>query len=352
MKREPNFWECIESLPTQAAVLADWERALGKEFALARGYLEATTERSMDHPCTHQSSCGCVHRVIPPGKRTGLVAVCECGCPPIKLQDKDLVVYELGEFTLGEAVRRAFGFERISRRWNPLEKRGDPKVIGSVGTQRHSVYLCCDVREDSLPELIDEQFLLGAEPSLLVTMTATYHTAILKAKLRRLGWGLLALSETIELGHGGRLRCTVDIESVVSAIGKVNDVMPSLLPERAVAGDALRPTEQIIVGSRLKYLPGFNDVWLDGEPYDLRKWGKARACLQLLIENQAFAADSAMHLVDEIDPYVREQNNLDPAPHSSIKIQYYFKDGGPLRDLCKAIVKAVPGERRYFLKVD
>ena len=113
-----------------------------------------------------------------------------------------------------------------------------------------------------------------------------------------------------------------------------------------------RDVDQRQTRGRLKWLPGFDTVWLDDEPHDLRNWDKARACLQMLVEWRAFSKDSALHLVDEIDPYVREQSGLPPAPHSVVKIQDYFKDGGPLRDLCKEIVKPVAGEGRYFLKVD
>ncbi len=113
-----------------------------------------------------------------------------------------------------------------------------------------------------------------------------------------------------------------------------------------------RSSDERITLGRLKYLPDLNDVWLGDEaPYDLRNWKKARSCLKFLIERKAFDSASAVHLDDDIDPYVRSENGLLPAPNSDVKIHHYFNDKGRLRELCRQIVQSA-GARRYFLKKD
>jgi hypothetical protein len=108
---------------------------------------------------------------------------------------------------------------------------------------------------------------------------------------------------------------------------------------------------QLLTRGRLKWLPGCDTVWLDDKPHDLRKWKRARACLQYLVAKEAFAEDSARHLVDEVDVYVHGQMGTKPSLRPTVKVQDYFKDGGELREFCKEIVRPA-GEGRYFLKVD
>ncbi|MCX6915843.1 MAG: hypothetical protein NT167_22820 [Verrucomicrobia bacterium] len=109
--------------------------------------------------------------------------------------------------------------------------------------------------------------------------------------------------------------------------------------------------EKIFVRGKLGYRPGFDDVWVEDTPYDLRERIKARLCLQYLVEMKAFDASSARSLVDEIDPYVREKGNF---PRSAtIKIDDYFNDrAGRLQVLRRELIASVRGDGRYFLKVD
>ena len=68
---------------------------------------------------------------------------------------------------------------------------------------------------------------------------------------------------------------------------------------------------------RFQYRPGFEDVWLGGEHYDLRKRRKARLCLEYLVANMAFDVASARHFENEIDPYVRKKGRLGARENSA-----------------------------------
>ena len=118
-----------------------------------------------------------------------------------------------------------------------------------------------------------------------------------------------------------------------------------------VNGSAVAAEDKMVSLGRVKYLPGFNHILVDDEPYDLRERHQARLCLQYLIESEAFDADSARHFTKEIDPYVRSHGNY---PRSADpKIDHYFNDPeGKLPALRKALIqKSGRRDGRYFLKV-
>ncbi len=110
------------------------------------------------------------------------------------------------------------------------------------------------------------------------------------------------------------------------------------------------PEEGIVARGRLRYRPGFEDVWVGDTHFDLRERNKARLCLQYLVEMKAFDVGSARHLVDEIDPYVREKGNFPRL--ATIKIDHYFHDRrGNLPTLRRELIASVRGDGRYFLRV-
>ena len=130
--------------------------------------------------------------------------------------------------------------------------------------------------------------------------------------------------------------------------------MPAVATPEKLNGDS-KPSDEssnaaatngkIHVG-RLAYLPGFNDVWLDGEYIDMKPHGKARLVLQCLAENNAHDVDSAMHLVDEIDVYVR--NNSEFPKLQTVKIADYFKGGGGQPKKIRDAVIRSAGKGKYY----
>jgi hypothetical protein len=133
--------------------------------------------------------------------------------------------------------------------------------------------------------------------------------------------------------------------------------MPAVATPEKVNGDSKpsadtgseTPIHAKIHISRMAYLPGFNDVWLDDVHIDMKPHGKARLCLQCLAENKAYDEESALHLVDEIDPYVRENGGF--IKLATIKIADYFKDDtGQLKKLRQAMVQAAGKNGKYYLK--
>lgn len=116
------------------------------------------------------------------------------------------------------------------------------------------------------------------------------------------------------------------------------------------AATALPGPENVLVVGRLRYLPGFDDVWVGTEHYNLRERKKARLCLQYLVDRRAFDAASARHLVEEIDLYVRREGDFPRA--ADVKIGHYFHDPtGRLPKLRQDLIRSAGGNGRYFLNV-
>jgi hypothetical protein len=213
-------WRWLEIFPTQAAVLAEWERACGSDFENARSFLSPTTRQSRSHPCTHRFTCGCEHEVVVHGPEH-IAGACRCeagDCPTIRLKPSDLVIYEIDGFKLCEAIRKAFGLE-ISREPGAWKQPNDFRSVGVFGPERHFAKYICRQDEDSLLNEI-ERLLWPGDPFLLITPTPRHHSEVIHSKLKRNGCGIIALSETVELLAGGKLKVIKGVDSVLSIIRK------------------------------------------------------------------------------------------------------------------------------------
>ena len=119
----------------------------------------------------------------------------------------------------------------------------------------------------------------------------------------------------------------------------------------APAAPPRAPEETIHAVGRFKYREGLADVWLGDEHYNLRGRTKAQLCLEFLLAKQAFAAASARHFLDEIDPYVRAQGRFLPA--AEIKIDHYFTGPrGRLAKLRKDLIIPAGRNGRFYLQTN
>jgi len=101
---------------------------------------------------------------------------------------------------------------------------------------------------------------------------------------------------------------------------------------------------------RLRYSPGFKDVWVDDDHYDLRTRRQAQLCLEYLVNCAAFDVESAKHLTDEIDPYVRQKGGF--RRRDDVRIDHYFNaNKRVLPQLRKRLIVSAGRNGRFFLKV-
>jgi hypothetical protein len=163
-------------------------------------------------------------------------------------------------------------------------------------------------------------------------------------KLARIGRVLSG--DTAEAGAFKKMLAEVVAEAVKS-------VLEPYLP--GLAAGAVQPAgmrdNRIVELGRLRYRPGFTDVWVDGVPYNLREREMARLCIQYLVEKKAFDARTARYFLAEIDPYVREKSGLTRPVEG--RLADYFKDRtGELRVLRTELVVPAGRNKRYYLRVD
>jgi hypothetical protein len=90
-----RFWEALETIDADGAVLTRWQQLLGPELEAVTRYLRPLSEPAIAWPCLRPGGCGAEHQVITHGCDDH-VAVCDPDlvCEPIPLADSDLVLYE------------------------------------------------------------------------------------------------------------------------------------------------------------------------------------------------------------------------------------------------------------------
>ena len=325
-----------------AAVSAEWQIHAGAEFDLIRAaYLRRTGRTAEAFPCL--GSCGCSHRLHK--RSSGFVGVCQCddesGCGDILVTAEDAALWELDELRLGRSVCRAFGCE--PRQTN----LGPPSTwqIGSFGGTALPVVLTIQRGPDEFRGVVAE--LVAALPKhfVVVSPTGRFVNGNAQAILKAANAGVLDLERHVKFNAQGEL-CAVKPPAELFA--------PYLPGGERMAGAVSIQTEagKILWCGKFGYRPGFVDVWLHDEPYNLRERTQARLCIQYLVENEAFSIDSARHFLTQIDPYVRTHSK---SPHAAEpKIDHYFTDPtGNLPALRKALIQATGlRDGRFFLKVE
>ena len=216
MKTRQGLWN---SLALEAGVLADWRWALGSEFDKVTPFLQPTQEQSQSYPCTEHPACHCTHEIRETD--VGLVAVCTCGgdeCSPIWLEPKDTLIYALNGAKLGEAVRRALGFDTATATGaNGL--RGAIR-IGTHGPGRIPVLFHVPYDETALLKELASILSAQAGPFILATPTAASHSATVEQMQHRHSFLLLPLAGALGVEDGGQLRAISPIDAVLAVFTK------------------------------------------------------------------------------------------------------------------------------------
>ena len=131
---QPSLWNSLEILSTEAALLVEWQDALGEDFEAARQFLRPTQKQADSYPCVQPNSCACRHRVVFESE-DDVCAVCDCheaGCDTISLRAKDLIIHALNGKLLAAAIRRAFQFDELENaEFGDLRSR----LVGIWGTR-------------------------------------------------------------------------------------------------------------------------------------------------------------------------------------------------------------------------
>jgi hypothetical protein len=219
VSRLKRFWQAIESLPSLAAVEAEWFALVRGEFDLIKPLLKPGKERASSFP---NPKGGLPYQVIEHG-RDDLVGVCQETGETITLTRSQLVVYELDLQRLANHVARALGLAAANR---IVTQEGRLFFLGSFRSTGHSVTAFAILPSDAAEITSGTAWLIsqGLRPFLLLTPTRRFVTAELELRLRSLGSGVLALADAVVVSDNGQWRF---------ADGVIQAALPDRQAERA-----------------------------------------------------------------------------------------------------------------------
>jgi hypothetical protein len=134
------MWSSLERFATPAAVLAEWQQALGADFANFQPFLPSTDEHALDYPCTKRPSCGCRHEIVP------ALMLAACRCEPrdsasIKLEPTNVLVYALNARKFCGAIRDTLGFDAPPDGNGPVDGAMHTWPVGIHRETQSPVYL-------------------------------------------------------------------------------------------------------------------------------------------------------------------------------------------------------------------
>ena len=209
-----NLWNGIESLRPLQAVLVEWALEIGADYEAGRAFLQPTLEQAKDYPCTARFRCPCQHHHITMHSPERIVATCECGCRPITLEPKDVIVFALDVPKLGEAIRQAFRFDAAVV--GAVNGGSRTHRVGNWGAAQSPVFLMFAPDEAVFLKELAALFGVMPDPFILLTPTGANYTAAVEAVLRRHGCAHVPLARHLALEEAGRFTVTQPIDGILA----------------------------------------------------------------------------------------------------------------------------------------
>ena len=224
-----RFWPSVESLPTLAAVEAEWLAHLRCDYPLVKPFLRPRKDRASSFP---RPDGGLPYQVIEHG-RDVLVGVCQETGETITLRKSQLVVYELDEQRLADQVASALGLGAANK---IVTQEGRLFSLGSFRPTGHSMAVFLIFPSDSAEVASGVASLIsqGVSPFLLLTPTRRFVTGELDLRLRSLGSANLPLVETLVVSGDGKWSIT-------------DGAIRATLPDRPVEDESLSDGATVVI---------------------------------------------------------------------------------------------------------
>lgn len=200
-----KLWHSLESIPSLAAVEAEWQALLDDDYALFRGtFLADTGKHATSYPCPRD--CGCSHKVVRHSDGS-IVAVCRCvppSCDDIKLKSDDTVILQLEIDKLGRAIRKAFGFH---------SREADPGIyntlqIAAYTDQSYPVFFSVQHDRQMFKQVVSELAARFQERFILLVPTADFSDGTCKGILTSAKSVMLPLETSLSLIPPGEFKMT------------------------------------------------------------------------------------------------------------------------------------------------
>lgn len=194
-----RFWPTVESLPSLAAVEAEWLAHLRGDYHLIKPFLRPRKDRASSFP---RPDGGLPYQVIEHG-RDDLVGVCQETGETITLCKSQLVIYELDQQRLADQVANALGLGAANR---IVTQKSRLFSLGSFRPTGHSVATFLIFPSDSADVASGVASLIerGLSPFLLLTPTRQFVTGELDLRLRSIGSANLPLVDALIVSGDGR----------------------------------------------------------------------------------------------------------------------------------------------------
>jgi len=245
-----GFWQAIESLPSRAAVEAEWQALVGGVYDQIKPFLKLRTERASSFP---RPDGGLPYELI---EHAGddLVGVCRETGETIPLHRSQLVAYELDEQRLADHLSGTLGL-------------GSAKIVGPEGrmfslgilrTNGNSIATFLVFPREPTEVESSAAWLIsqGQTPFLLVTPTHRFVTGELELRFRSLGSAHLPLADTLVVSDSGQWRLADGAieaalpnrraESAEEPLSnRAQDMLVGMLQLKAVDSDSRQPTAKI-----------------------------------------------------------------------------------------------------------
>lgn len=203
-----SLWSVLESIPTVAAVHAQWRHWLGDELGLLQPYLRPWPELARSYPRLDGKSRGLFFRVVGHGP-DDWVGICDETEERLVLSRGDLIVYELDVGRLLDDVAQALGWERASGR---MQERS--VAVHRVGTftacagYSFPAYFSRVLSFRGMTQAICAIASTAEEPFLLLAPTGKWLSDEGRRILSCRQSSLLALAEVISASGPGKWQAT------------------------------------------------------------------------------------------------------------------------------------------------
>lgn len=243
-----RFWQAVESLPSLAAVEAEWLALVRGEYDLIKAFLRPGKDRASSFP--HPEG-GLPYRVVEHGP-DDLVGVCDETGATLPLSRPQLVVYHLDQQRLAGQVAGALGL-------STAQPVGHDLRLFALGSFRPTgasvaVFLLLPRGAVHAAAVVASLITQKQVPFLLLLPTRRYVSGELEVRFRSVDSGVLALAEAVLVAGDGRW--SIPSEMIRSALpdGRVGDepfsdraqeVLVAMLHLKAVDSDSRQSTAAI-----------------------------------------------------------------------------------------------------------
>ncbi len=287
-----GIWNTLELLAEghrPAAVLEEWQKLTGSDNGMVGTFLRATSRLAGDYPCPKEPGCGWRRELVPMDEDQWMARCARDigNCRGTVLPQQDLTIHELDVERFGNAVGGALGFEPVV---GTGVTTAVPKIwpAGIHAETRSPVFLSLCPNATELVTNLECMTAVCGEPFIVLAPTARVRSAAVGAFLQRERCAFIPLASCLA-PNGAGFRVTGSIRPILDrfAAGLVVPRNAAFMLNETAGAD-----QRITVG-RFGYLPEFNDVWVDGKPYDLRGHEKARLCIKFLVDEKAFNRSAA-----------------------------------------------------------